>query len=157
MPLQNRVDPFGELNQVSYRGTLMGNRGVLHDEFGSVRRKHAHQNWVTCSLDYKGVKQQLMKPGRYTQLFFLDEVTSLAAGHRPCATCQRERYKSFVETWCQVHGHPGAGKSVPQAIDRVLHASRIARGKKITFEKRLSELPDGTMFEVRGQCYLLWR
>ena len=157
MPFQNRVAPTGELHAVAFKGTLMGNRGIIHDHEGKITRTHAHQNWVTCSLQYKDRKQILMAPGHYTQLFFLDEVTALGAGHRPCATCRRERYKSFVDAWCEVHGYPEDGRAVPQAIDRRLHAARISRKReKVTFRARLKDLPDGTFFAGEERPILLW-
>jgi len=134
----------------------LGNRGILHDESKSVRRTHAHQNWVTCALSFKGRKQELMAPGRYTQLFFLDEVTSLSAGHRPCATCRRDRYRSFTEAWKAIHGTAEPGRSLPQTIDRVLHRARISRGEKVTFRARLKTLPNGTIFVHSGQPALVW-
>lgn len=147
MAFRNRVAPTGALHAASSRGTLMGNRGIIHDDQGNILRSHAHQNWVTCALHYKGRKQVLMAPGRYTQLFFLDEATALSAGHRPCATCRRDRYRSFVDAWCQVHGRPPGHRSVPQLIDKILHAARISRdGEKVTFQAKPAELPDGTMF-----------
>lgn len=158
MPFQNRVAPTGELHTVSSRGTLMGNRGIIHDVDGRILKTHAHQNWVTCALHYKDRKQVLMAPGRYTQLFFLDEVTALAAGHRPCAACRRDRYRSFVDAWCEVHGRPEGRRSVPQSIDKMLHAARISRnGEKITFQAKPTELPDGTIFILDEAPILRWK
>lgn len=135
----------------------MGNRGILHDESGRVSRNHAHQAWITCALDFKGREQVLMAPGRYTQLFFLDEATAFAAGHRPCAECRRERYRSFVEAWLGVHGHPVASRPIPQIIDRALHSARITRaGAKITFQALFGDLPDGSIVEESGQPVLAW-
>lgn len=157
MPYQNRVAPTGDLHGVSNKGTLMGNRGIIHDDEGTIIRTHAHQNWVTCALHYKGRKQALMAPGRYTQLFFLDEATALAAGHRPCATCRRDRYRSFVDAWNEVHGGPQDGRSVPQTIDRVLHAARISRRReKVTFRSKLTDLPTGTIIAGEDHPILLW-
>ncbi|MCA1776566.1 MAG: hypothetical protein LC676_13445 [Loktanella sp.] len=108
-------------------------------------------------LHYKDRKQAVMAPGRYTQLFFLDEVTALSAGHRPCATCRRERYRSFIDAWCQVHGRAEDGRSVPQAIDRILHAARISRnGTKVTFHAKPADLPDGTIFAGIEAPILRW-
>lgn len=157
MPFQNRVAPTGALHAVSSKGTLMGNRGILHDEEGNIARNHAHQNWVTCALHYKDRKQVLMAPGRYTQLFFLDEVTALSAGHRPCATCRRDRYRSFIDAWCQMHGRPGGRRSVQQSIDKILHSARISRnGEKVTFRANLADLPDGSIFVGDETPILLW-
>lgn len=157
MPLQNRVDPFGIFHAVTAKGALMGNRGILHDEAKTVTRPHAHQNWVTCTLSFKGRQQEIMKPGRYTQLFFLDEATALAAGHRPCAECRRERYNAFTALWKQVHGDPEPGRSMPQTVDGALHAARIARGRKVTYTADIANLPDGVMVASGETAVLIWR
>ena len=103
MPRQNRVNPFGEIIATPERGTFMGNRGVLHDEEGRIRRKWQGKRWLVCVLEFRGRKRKVMTPRRYTELFFLDEATALAAGHRPCAECRRERFKSFCYAWQQAH------------------------------------------------------
>jgi hypothetical protein len=158
MPLQNRVDPFGRFHAVSARGELMGNRGILHDEQKTVLRTHAHQNWVTCALSYKGRKRQIMAPGRYTELFFLDEATALAAGHRPCATCRRDRYLAFTRAWEAVQGGAQDGRSLPRTIDRMLHKTRISRqGEKVRFEADCATLPDGTMYTDGAEALLIWK
>ena len=157
MPFQNRVAPTGALHAVTAKGTLKGNRGIIHDDESNILRTLAHQNWVTCALHYKDRKQALMAPGRYTQLFFLDEVTAQSAGHRPCATCRRERYRSFVDAWCQFHGRPDDGRSAPRAIDRILHAAWIARnGTTVTFRAKPADLPDGTIFAGDEAPTLRW-
>ncbi|WP_417725633.1 hypothetical protein [Salipiger sp.] len=157
MSHQNRVDPFGRLVVSNARGTLMGNRGILHDDRQTVLKTHAHQNWVTCALSYKDRKRQIMAPGCYTELFFLDEATALAAGHRPCAECRRARYRTFTDAWQEVHGGPEEGRSLPQSIDRALHRARITRrGEKVTFDAALDSLPDGTMFAHDGNALLVW-
>ncbi|MBY5974111.1 hypothetical protein KUV28_17250 [Ferrimonas balearica] len=165
MTLQNRVDPFGTIRAVPMRGQLMGNRGILHDDRRVVQRTHAHQAWVACALSYKGRdRKPLMWPGRYTELFFLDEATALAAGHRPCATCRRDRFKAFTAAWKAVHGGPAEGRSLPQTIDRALHRARIARGgRKVTTEARAADLPDGAIiargedaFLILNGCMHLW-
>ena len=157
MPHRNRVDPFGEIHAVASRGALMGNRGVLHDGAGELRRRHAHRRWIACALRFGDRKQAILAPGRYTQLFFLDEATALAAGHRPCAECRRERYRSFVAAWRAVHGRPEAGQAVPDWIDRTLHAARIAPGgTRLTYRAPLASLPDGAMFIDRGTPVLVW-
>lgn len=157
MPLQNRVDPFGAFHAVSAKGTLMGNRGILHDASKTILRKHAHQNWVTCALSFNGRKRTLMDDGRYTELFFLDEATALAAGHRPCAECRRDRYKSFAAVWRQVHGEPSENRALPKEIDRTLHSARIARGgMQVTFEADVTDLPNGAMFAIDRKAVLVW-
>ena len=88
MPLQNRVTPLGELVPGPGRGLVFGNRGRLHDAAGRIRRPYDGKRWIACRLSFRGRKRPLMEPGRYTALFFLDEATALAAGHRPCAECR---------------------------------------------------------------------
>jgi len=153
MPLQNRVTPFGELIATPARGTLMGNRGCLHDAQQRIRRAFAVKRWIICVLEFKGRHRQVMAPGQYTELFFLDEATALAAGHRPCAECQRARYDLFRAHWA------GRGRTLPGAddMDDALHAERIdgSRAKR-TYTERPSRLPAGTMVADRdGQAYLV--
>jgi hypothetical protein len=112
VPLQNRVTPTGEIVAHPGRGLLMGNRGCLH---GPDRRLHAarwrSKAWICCVLEWKGVRRDPMPPGRWTALFFLDEATALAAGHRPCAYCRRADFAAFAEAWRAAHGLPeGSGE-----------------------------------------------
>jgi hypothetical protein len=90
MPLRNRVTPFGDIIATEARGLLFGNRGVLHDAEGILVRAWQVRRWIDCRLEFKGRRRPLLRPGRFTELFFLDEATALAAGHRPCAECRRE-------------------------------------------------------------------
>ena len=99
MPLQNRITPEGDICVSNARGTLMGNRGCLHDDQKRIISRSKRDAWVTCALSFKGIRRPLMAPGSYTELFFLDEATALAAGHRPCATCRRDRYDAFMAAW----------------------------------------------------------
>ncbi len=140
MPLQNRVQPTGEILAHSARGGFMGNRGILHDANGLFpKRRWAHQNWVCCQLSFKGRRRQLMAPRRYTELFFLDEAVAFAAGHRPCAECRRASYQLF-RTCCPIPG-PAA------ALDRQLHVERaeprVYRQRRHT-TVGASSLPDGS-------------
>jgi hypothetical protein len=146
MPLQNRVAPDGAIFADAARGLLMGNRGgQLHD--GQKRltaRRWASKQWIACALEYKDRHETIMAPGRYTQLFFLDEATALAAGHRPCALCRRADFLRFTELWARVHGL--ARRPKVAEVDTVLHAERVGRDKhKVTFEARLGDLPVGVM------------
>ncbi len=154
--LQNRVDPWGRLHAVSHRGTLMGNRGILHDADQQIRREWAHQHWVTCLLEFRGI--QRAKPfstsDNYSELFFLDEATAFAAGHRPCHHCQRERSAAFKTAWTRGNA-PDAGFVSMQDIDRALHRERVDRSRgKVTFERALESLPPGTMFEHQQQAFV---
>jgi len=142
MPLQNRVTPLGELVADPGRGLVYGNRGCLHDELGRIRRRYSGKRWIACRLEFRGWKRgPLLQPGRFTELFFLDEVTAFAAGHRPCALCRREDYDRLVATWRELHpGQIGA-----DAVDAQLHAERIAPGTRaqLRHEAPIDELPDG--------------
>ncbi len=154
MPRQNRVTPFGELITTPHRGTLMGNRGCLHDAEQRIRHPFTLKRWIHCVLEFKGRRRAIMMPGRYTELFFLDEATALAAGHRPCAECQRERYRLFREHWAAASGIAG----VPSAdgMDDVLHAERLEAGRgKRTYTARLAQLPAGVMVADEAHAYLV--
>src|SRR5918994_1997739 len=110
MPLQNRVSPLSELVADPARGLVYGNRGCLHDETGRIRRRYNGKRWIGCRLEFRGWERgPLLQPGRFTELFFLDEATAFAAGHRPCALCRREDYVRFGEIWRDLHpGQMGA-------------------------------------------------
>jgi hypothetical protein len=139
MPKQNRVTPFGELIATEARGTLMGNRGCLHDEEQRIRRSFAVKRWI------RGRHREVMAPGRYTELFFLDEATALAAGHRPCAECQRERYLLFRERWASA-GPGGTAPLSADEMDRVLHSERLeADRRKRMYAAPAAELPLGAI------------
>jgi len=158
MTLQNRVDPFGTLHANSARGTLMGNRGILHDDSQTIIRSHKLQAWIACALSFKDRKRTIMAPGKYTELFFLDEATAFAAGHRPCGECRRDRYREFTGAWRRTHGEPEAGRTLPQTIDKTLHAARIDRiRQKVTFDAPAESLPDGTMFLADNDIMLVWQ
>ena len=160
MPLQNRVTPFGEIVSVPARGTLFGNRGNLHDASGRIRRPMRLKAWIYCLLEFKGRKRALLQPGSYTELFFLDEATALAAGHRPCAECQRARYNEFMSHWSATNPSLLGGQKLrAPAVDAVLQAERFGPGgRKVTFRSRLGELPAGCMVvldERPGEAWLM--
>ena len=156
MPLQNRVTPSGDIVADPARGLFMGNRGILHDEtrqLGRSRWKHPH--WIICRLDYGETKRPLMAPGAYTELFFLDEATALAAGHRPCALCRPDAFRQFSAAWG--NGHDGETPSA-KAMDAALHPARVTRDRRqVTHEASGATLPDGTMIEQAGAPWLVWR
>ncbi len=159
MPLQNRVTPFGEIVAVPQRGTLMGNRGGrFHTPDKKLtRRRWVSRRWIACVLQFKGRHREVMAPDRYTELFFLDEATALAAGHRPCRECRRADFERFREAW--LRGNPALGVS-PDAsideIDRVLHAERVGPGgAKVTFTAPLGDLPDGVLVARGGAAFLV--
>jgi len=142
MPLRNRVNPLGELVAEPGRGLVYGNRGCLHDELGRIRRRFNGRRWIACRLRFRGWhREPLVQPGRFTELFFLDEATAFAAGHRPCALCRREDYDRFGEIWRSIHPGPVGA----DAIDARLQAERIeprTRGHRL-HEASLEGLPDG--------------
>lgn len=142
MALRNRVTPLGELIASPHRGTVYGNRGCVHDVEGSICRGYNGKRWIACRLQFRGWQRRpLMQPGRFTELFFLDEVTALAAGHRPCALCRREDYVRLGAIWRELHpDQVGA-----DAIDAQLHRERLAtdtRSRRL-HETAFNELPDG--------------
>ncbi|HSK16682.1 MAG TPA: hypothetical protein VK915_10995 [Gaiellaceae bacterium] len=154
MTLQNRVTPLGELVADPGRGLVYGNRGCLHDEAGRIRRRYAAKRWIACRLSFRGWRRRpLLQPGRFTELFFLDEATAFAAGHRPCALCRREDYVRFSALWRDLHaGETGAG-----AIDARLHAERVdpATRGQLRREAQLDELPDGAFVLLEGTARLV--
>jgi hypothetical protein len=161
VPRQNRVTPFGDIIATPVRGTFLGNRGVLHDAEGRIRRAWQVRRWLVCVLQFRGRKRRVMVPGRYTELFFLDEATALAAGHRPCAECRHARFLAFCDAWGLAR--PVGGRSArptAKAIDDRLHTERVAGDRsKRTFVAALDDLPDGVIVTVAawgGRAYLVW-
>ena len=154
MTRQNRVTPLGDLIAHPARGLVYGNRGCLHDDEGRIRRRHAGRRWIACRLDFRGRRRTpLLQPGRYTELFFLDEATALAAGHRPCAECRRADYDRFTARWRELHPGPAGA----DAIDAQLHPERVdpATGRRRLHDARLDELPDGTFVQRDGEPWLV--
>jgi hypothetical protein len=162
VPLRNRVTPLGELVADPARGLVYGNRGCLHGADGQIRRRFNGRRWIACRLRFRGWhRHPLLQPGRFTELFFLDEATALAAGHRPCALCRREDYNRFLALWRKLH--PGAGGA--DAVDAQLHLERVderTRAHRL-HEAPLDGLPDGTFVLhdgaphlVRGAALLPW-
>ena len=148
VPHRNRVTPFGEIVAIPERGTLMGNRGVIHADDGSHKREWQVRRWIACRLEFKGRRRAVRQPRRWTELFFLDEATALAAGHRPCAECRREDYRRWQAAWPGEDAHA-------DAMDLVLHADRLDGRAKRTYDARLGELPDGVMVERGGAAFLV--
>src|SRR6185295_4186035 len=145
MPLQNRVTPLGDLVAVPDRGLAYGNRGCLHDAEGRIRRSHDGRRWIACRLEFRGWRRApLLQPGRFTELFFLDEATAFAAGHRPCALCRYEDYRAFVTLWHELHPHDEPGADV---IDARLHAERLDGGarRQRWHEAPFETIPDGAL------------
>jgi hypothetical protein len=147
VPLQNRVTPLGELVADSGRGLVYGNRGCLHDERGTIRRSYAGRRWIACRLRFRGWRRSpLLQPGRFTELFFLDEATAFAAGHRPCALCRRADYDRLGELWQTLH----PGETGADAIDARLHRERLDPSRRQRRHAALFDtLPDG-VFVLHG-------
>jgi hypothetical protein len=148
MPLQNRVTPAGVLVAVPDRGRWTGNRGVLHDEHRTVVRHHQGRRWISCRLRFKGRHREVMTPRRWTELFFADEVTAFAAGHRPCQECRRQAWLRLADA---------LGVTKVDEVDAPLQAERLAPGGDRKRRHRLParDLPDGTMLELDGRPWLL--
>jgi len=161
MPLQNRVNPLGEFCAVPHRGMFMGNRGVLHDDAGTIRSSWQSKRWIICLTNFKGRRRPLLRPGCYTELFFMDEATALAAGHRPCAECRRDRYKAFVTAFAEGNGDILSGlRPTADVMDKCLHQHRVdATGNQVRWYAPVDELPDGVMFVAPDrlwQPFLKW-
>ena len=155
MALQNRVTPLGDIVADSARGTLMGNRGILHDADRKLgRSRWKHKAWIACALAFKGRKRELMASGSYTELFFLDEAAAFAAGHRPCAECRREAFLAWRDAFARGNGLGPAVSA--KAIDGCLHAARVESRTRLQkrFEARAADLPGGVFVVVDGEPLL---
>jgi hypothetical protein len=154
MPLQNRVDPFGNLFRAPACGTIMGNRGgVLHVN-REIVRQYKSRRWISCVLEFRDRHRIVMSERRYTELFFLDEATAFAAGHWPCAECRRKRFNAFRDAWRRAKGL----NTLPFAdeMDLGLHPERIDGRNKVTCEAAMDSLPDGCFVAIGEQPYLVW-
>jgi hypothetical protein len=145
MTLRNRVTPFSTIEANPARGLLMGNRGCLHGEDRNLEVETTREKrWLVCQLAFKGRKRRIMQPGHYTELFFLDEATAFAAGHRPCAECRRQAYDSFLKLW------PG------RKADAVKLDNALASERRRPWPATIAELPDGAMYARDGEAFLRW-
>jgi hypothetical protein len=152
MPLRNRVTPLGELVADPARGLVYGNRGCLHGGDGRVRRGWNGRRWIACRLEFRGwLRRPLLQAGKFTELFFLDEATAMAAGHRACALCRREDYNRLGEIWAELH----PGEAGADAIDARLHAERLAGRARRLHEVALDTLPDGAFLLHAGEPWLV--
>ena len=152
MPFQNRVTPEGEIIATPHRGLMLGNRGGafhLPDRTLGARR-WASRQWIACVLEFKGRQRAaMMQPNRYTELFFLDEATALAAGHRPCFECRRRDAEHFAALWAEARGWAAPARA-PE-MDLALQAERVREGgHKVTYRAQLAALPDGTFVRTEG-------
>lgn len=162
MPLQNRVDPFGELLAIPARGQFMGNRGGrFHTAAKTLTtRRWISRQWICCVLDFRGRHRDVW--GRfYTELFFLDEPTAFAAGHRPCFECRRKAAEAFAEKWGAAHKLPAPPRA--GEMDEVLHRERLNGRRKRLHRLAIDTLPDGAFvaleeeaFAIRDDAVLRW-
>jgi hypothetical protein len=151
VPLQNRVTPFGELVAVSARGTMLGNRGILHDDHRRIVRMWCGRRWICCVLEWKGIRRTIMKPHSYTELFFLDEATAFAAGHRPCFECRRPAALAYQAAWARAFGRVASADE----MDEVLDTDRRDRRAKKTYRAAARGLPVGTFVADARGAWLL--
>ena len=156
MPLQNRVTPTGEIVATPQRGTFTGNRGIIHDPATRtlLNKRWSSPAWLTCVCEFRGRRRKVMSRQSWTELFFLDEATAFAAGHRPCFYCRRDDAKRFRAAWEQGNG---VSDLSAKAMDAGLHAERLDRGKKRLhpLPMPLAALPDGAMVQANGESYLV--
>jgi hypothetical protein len=156
MPLQNRVTPLGDIVAVPQRGMFTGNRGIIHDPATRtlLKRRWSSRAWITCVCEFRGWRRAVMARQSWTELFFLDEATALAAGHRPCFFCRRDDANRFRAAWAE-------GNAVPppraKEMDDVLHGERLdGRVKRLHPLRELAEaLPDGAMVFTGGDLFLI--
>lgn len=156
MPLRNRVTPFGEIVAMPERGLFTGNRGIIHDPTTRrlLSRRWATKAWIVCTCDYKGTRRSVMGGQSWTELFFLDEATALAAGHRPCFLCRRDAAESYREAWAKGNRVPAPSAGV---MDTTLHRERLQRRRHRlhVLTEPTEALPDGAMIAAKGQAYLI--
>jgi hypothetical protein len=154
LPLQNRVTPLSEVVADPARGLVYGNRGCLHDDVGRIRRRYTGRRWIACRLEFRGWhREPLLQPGKFTELFFLDEATAFAAGHRPCALCRRQDYVRFSALWRERHPmQVGA-----DAMDAQLHLERLTDDRRTQrhHPAPVSGLPDGAFILEHDNPWLV--
>jgi hypothetical protein len=156
MPLQNRVTPTGDIIATPHRGLFTGNRGIIHDPATRtlLKKRWSSPAWITCVCEFRDWRRKVMGRRSWTELFFLDEATAFAAGHRPCFFCRRDDANRFRAAWEK-------GNSVTavraREIDAVLHRERLERGKKRLhpLPMPVSELPDGAMVQQGEASFLI--
>ena len=154
-PLQNRVTPTGDIIATPHRGMFTGNRGIIHDPATkTLTRRWASRAWLTCVCEFKGRRREVMGGRSWTELFFLDEATALAAGHRPCFFCRRDDAVRFRAAWEEGNG---VRRVLARDLDAVLHRERLSNRKKRlhALPASLPELPDGAMLQEGIQSYLI--
>lgn len=156
MPLQNRVSPFGEIVATSDRGQFTGNRGIIHDPATRtlLNRRWSSKAWIACVCEFRGRRRKVMSTRSWTELFFLDEATAFAAGHRPCFYCRRADAVAFRDAWARGNRRVGV---FAKDIDKMLHDERLDRGIKRLHPLRTSvrNLPNGTMVSLGDRSFLI--
>jgi hypothetical protein len=156
MPLQNRVTPTGDIISTPHRGLFTGNRGIIHDPATKtlLRKRWSSPAWITCLCEFRGWRRPVMARRSWTELFFLDEATAFAAGHRPCFFCRRDDAERFRNAW---QAGNGASDVSAKAMDAVLHRERLDRGNKRlhALPMPLAKLPDGAMVQQDDDCFLV--
>ncbi|NUS20488.1 MAG: hypothetical protein HOQ25_11980 [Mesorhizobium sp.] len=157
MPLQNRVTPTGDIIATPHRGLFTGNRGIIHDPATKtlLKKRWSSPAWITCLCEFRGWRRPVMARRSWTELFFLDEATAFAAGHRPCFFCRRDDAKRFHAAWEAGNGASGVNA---KAMDAVLHRERLDRGRKRLhpLPMSLGDLPDGAMVQQgEGSCLVV--
>ncbi|MBP0114730.1 MULTISPECIES: hypothetical protein [Bradyrhizobium] len=158
MPLQNRVTPTGDIIATPHRGMFTGNRGIIHDPATKtlLKKRWSTPAWITCLCEFRGWRRPVMARRSWTELFFLDEATAFAAGHRPCFFCRRDDANRFRAAW---EGGNGVSKVSAKAMDARLHLERLDRGRKRlhALPGPLAELPDGAMLQQGEQSFLMMK
>ncbi|MGH6711594.1 MAG: hypothetical protein ACREEK_21820 [Bradyrhizobium sp.] len=156
MPLQNRVTPTGDIVADPHRGLFTGNRGIIHDPATKtlLKKRWATPAWITCVCEFRGWRRKVMGGRSWTELFFLDEATAFAAGHRPCFFCRRDDANRFRAAWQQGNG---VVDILAREMDTALHRERLDRGNKRlhALPMAVEKLPDGTMVQAAGENYLI--
>ena len=158
MPLQNRVTPAGDIIADPHRGLFTGNRGIIHDPLTKtlLRKRWSNPAWLVCLCEFRGRRRQVMGGRSWTELFFLDEATAFAAGHRPCFYCRRDDANRFRAAWEQGNG---VSATLAPDIDAVLHRERLDHGKKRLhpLPGPITRLPDGAMVQAGAAYFLILR
>ena len=156
MPLQNRVTPTGDIIATAARGLFTGNRGIIHDPATKtlLKKRWCSPAWLACVLNFRGRRREVMGGRSWTELFFLDEATALAAGHRPCFFCRREDANRFRAAW-----ETGNRTShlLAHEMDAALHRERLERSRKRLhpLPMPIAKLPDGAMVQADADSFLI--
>ena len=156
MPLQNRVTPTGDIIATAHRGMFTGNRGIIHDPATKtlLKKRWSSPAWITCVCEFRGWRRKVMGGRSWTELFFLDEATAFAAGHRPCFFCRRDDANRFRAAWEEGNG---VKSILAREIDAVLHGERLERGRKRLhpLPAPVERMPDGAMVQRGEESFLI--